>query len=90
MTSRTLQTVVCFSLPFALPGFDTLQPAGEYRVDHDEELIDGVSRLAWRRIGSFIHLPAIALHGSTQQMVPISPAYLDAALEKDRKTSCPL
>lgn len=83
MTSRTTQTVVRFSSPFRLPGFDMAQPAGEYRVDYDEELIDGVSRLAWRRVGAFIHLPAITTQSSTQQMMPIQLSDLENALEKD-------
>ncbi len=87
MTTRTTQTVARFSSPFQLPGFDAPQPAGEYRVDQDEEAIEGISRLAWRRVGAFIHLPAIAEKGLTQQMVPINPADLDAALEKDRQQS---
>lgn len=87
MTSRTTQTVVRFSSTFLLPGFDAPQPAGDYLVDLDEEAIEGISRLAWRRAGAFIHLPAIAAKGSTQQMVPIDPADLDAALEKDRQQS---
>jgi len=85
MTSRTTQTVVHFSAPFRLPDFDTLQPAGDYRVDHDEEAIEGASWLAWRRVAAFIHLPAIGMRGPTQQMVPINPADLDAALEKDNQ-----
>ncbi|HEY0121693.1 MAG TPA: hypothetical protein VGC14_08020 [Rhizobium sp.] len=85
MTNRTTQTVVRFSFPFLLPGFDAPQPAGEYRVDHDEEAIEGISRLAWRRVGAFIHLPAIAMPGSRQQMVPINPADLEIALKKDHK-----
>jgi hypothetical protein len=88
MASRTTQTVVHFSAPFRLPDFDTVQPAGDYRVNHDEEAIEGASWLAWRLVGAFIHLPAIGVRGSTQQMVPINPADLDAALEKD-KQSCP-
>ena len=87
MTTRTTQTIVRFSSAFLLPGFDAPQPAGEYRVDQDEESIDGLSRLAWRRIAVFIHLPAIALQVPTQQMVPINPADLDAALEKDHPKS---
>jgi hypothetical protein len=83
MTTRTTQTVVRFSSAFLLPGFDAPQPAGEYRVDQDEESIDSLSRLAWRRVAAFIHLPAIAMQVPTQQMVPINPADLDAALEKD-------
>jgi hypothetical protein len=87
VTSRTTQTVVRFSSPFRLPGFDGAQPAGEYRVDYDEELIDSVSRLAWRRVGAFIHLPAIATRSSTQQMMPIPLSALETALEKDHKPS---
>ena len=87
MTTRTTQTVVRFSSAFLLPGFDAPQPAGEYLVDQDEESIDGLSRLAWRRVAAFIHLPAIALQVPTQQMVPINPADLDAALEKDHQKS---
>jgi hypothetical protein len=87
MTTRTTQTVVCFSSPFLLPGFDSPQPPGDYRVDQDEELIEVVSRLAWRRVAAFIHLPAISRQVPTQQMVPINPADLDATLEKDHDLS---
>jgi hypothetical protein len=87
MTSRTTQTVVHFSSDFHLPGFDAPQPAGDYRVDHDEALIEGASRLAWRRVGAFMHLPAIATRAPTQQMVPINPADLEAALAKDVEQS---
>ncbi|MEZ2219051.1 hypothetical protein [Rhizobium sp. RCC_161_2] len=87
MTSRTTQTVVRFSFPFLLPGFDAPQPAGEYCVDHDEEVIEGISRLAWRRVGAFIHLPGIAMQGARHQMVSINPADLEIALEKDHKQS---
>lgn len=83
MTTRTTQTVIHFSSAFQLAGVNTSLPAGDYRVDQDEESIDGVSRLAWRRLSTFIHLPAIGERSSTQQMVPINPADLDAALDKD-------
>ena len=83
MANRTTQTVVCFSSTFLLPSFDAPEPAGDYRVDHDEESIEGASWLAWRRVGSFIYLPAIGVQGPTHQMVPINPADLDAALERD-------
>ncbi|RYF25594.1 MAG: hypothetical protein EOO23_08920 [Comamonadaceae bacterium] len=85
MTNRTTQVSVHFSRPFSLPGFEAPLPAGEYRVDYDEESIESTSRLAWRRVGGFIHLPAIETPGSLHQMVPIEPAYLAAALEKDQR-----
>ncbi|RWH73444.1 hypothetical protein [Mesorhizobium sp.] len=87
MTTRTTPTVVRFNAAFMLPGIDEPQPAGEYRVDLDEESLEGASRTAWRRVATFIHLPAISAKGSTQQMVPIEPASLEAALDKDRRQS---
>ncbi|RUW68763.1 MAG: hypothetical protein E5W38_09860 [Mesorhizobium sp.] len=85
MTTRTTPTIVRFNAAFMLPGFDAPQPAGEYRVDLDEESLEGASRTAWRRVATFIHLPAISAKGSTQQLVPIEPASLEAALDKDRR-----
>jgi hypothetical protein len=87
MAIRTTQTVVSFASPFLLPGFEELQPAGDYRIDHDEESIDGASWLAWRRVGSFIHLPGIGVQRAAHQMIKVDPADIDAALEKDQKTS---
>lgn len=84
MTTRTTQAIVHFSAPFRLPGFDAPQPAGDYRVDHDEEAFEGHTLVAWHRVGSFLHLPAIGVAGSRQQMVPVVPADLQAALEQDR------
>ena len=85
MADRTTRTVVCFSSTFELPNVDAPLSAGSYRVDHDEESIESVSWLAWRRVGSFIHLPGIGQHGVTHQVVPVNPADLDAALQKDQK-----
>ncbi|MBT9292485.1 hypothetical protein [Prosthecodimorpha staleyi] len=87
MASRTTETTVRFSKPFLLPGFDLSLPAGDYRVDHDEEALEGLSQIAWHRVGSFIHLPGIGQSGPTRQMVPIKPADLEAALEKDNRGS---
>jgi len=85
MTSRTTPSIVRFRAAFSLPGFDTPQPPGEYRVDQDEEALEGVSLIAWRRVATFIHLPAISAGGATQQMVPVDPALLEAALEQDQR-----
>lgn len=85
MTERTTQDVVSFSSPFMLPGFDRPQPAGDYRIEHDEEMIHGISRIAWRRVRTHIHIPAIGKIRAIQQMVPVEPADLDAALEIDTR-----
>ncbi|WP_081623613.1 hypothetical protein [Hoeflea sp. 108] len=87
MATRTTQAIVRFSVPFMLPGFDAAQPAGDYRVDQDEELLEVSSRLAWRRVGAFVHLPAIGIDGQGHQMAPIDLKDLDAALAQDHRQS---
>ncbi len=85
--TRTTRTIVRFASPFSLPGFDAPQPEGDYRVDHDEELLETFSRLVWRRVNTFIYLPAIGRNADTSQMMPVSYADLDRALEKDQNQS---
>lgn len=84
MATRTTHTIVRFASPFLLPNFDGPEPAGSYRIDHDEESIDGVEWVAWRRVASFIHLPAIGGQRTKHEMTPIHPEDLDAALAKDQ------
>ena len=85
MTNRTKETRVHFNNTFEIPGIDRPQPAGEYRVDLDEEQIEGVSWEAWRRVSTYIHLPATTTQGLIRQMVPIKQTDLDSALEKDNQ-----
>ncbi|WP_099868236.1 hypothetical protein [Pararhizobium haloflavum] len=84
MTTRTTRTVIRFQSPFVLPGLDEPQPPGDYQVDQDEELLEAGTRLAWRRTGAFIHLPAIGMRGAREQMLPVEPAILDEAIQMDR------
>jgi hypothetical protein len=83
MTVRTTRTTISFSRPFKLKDLDDIQPAGDYLLDTDEELIEGVSRLAYRRIAT-LHLPSTSRPQSRTEVVSVSRAELDAALEKDR------
>ena len=54
MTIRTTRTTVSFSQPFKLKDLEDIQPAGDYFLDTDEELIDGLSRLAYRRVATLL------------------------------------
>ena len=45
MTVRTTRTTISFLQPFKLKDLDDMQPAGDYFLDTDEELIEGLSRL---------------------------------------------
>lgn len=65
-----------FRHPFLLKGVDRTVPAGDYRVVTDEELIEGLSFLAYRRV-STIFLPATE-HGSWE-MITVDPQDLAAA-----------
>jgi hypothetical protein len=76
---RTKTRLVSFTQPFALNGIDGLLPAVSYRVDTDEETIDSLSRLAWRRVATTIEVQA---NGETK-ILTVSPADLDELLRHD-------
>jgi hypothetical protein len=73
-----------FRAPFMLPELDHAQPAGDYLLDTDEELIEGISRLAWRRVATFLHLPAVARARHSIELVAVDSVGLDAAQLRDR------
>ena len=87
MQTRTRRTTASFSHPFSLVGLADVHPAGDYDIVEDEEAVQGPSWTAWRRIATFIHLPAQGERAVTRQMVAINHADLEAALELDRKRS---
>ena len=83
MSTRTKRSIVHFSAPFELAGIDEMQPAGDYAVDSDEEPIEGISWLAYRRVATFIHLPATASSSPVGRMIAVDPAELESALQRD-------
>jgi hypothetical protein len=84
MTVRTTRTTISFSQPFKLRDLDDIQPAGDYLLDTDEELIESLSRLAYRRVATLLHLPSTSRPQGRTEVLSVSPAELDAALGKDR------
>jgi len=62
-----------------LSGVDGTQPPGAYVVDTDEETLDSLSILGYRRIATFIQ---VQRDGNTQ-VFPIDPVELDVALLRD-------
>lgn len=79
MTTRTDHRTVTFTQPFHLDGIDGLQPPGDYLVDTDEETIDELSFVAWRRMATMIHIR----RNGTTQVFRIDPVELDANLMRD-------
>jgi hypothetical protein len=81
MTTRTRRKLMTFAEPFLLRAIDAVQPAGAYNVVTDEELIDGLSFLAYRRTATWIHLPSIATKSGSSQMILVQPSELEAGYE---------
>ena len=67
---RTNRQEVTFSHPFTLAGLDGLQPAGKYLVVPGEEEIAGIPFVAWKRVATLIHLPAMGIRTAIQQVAP--------------------
>ena len=82
MTIRTTQTTIIFRSPFKLKGFAKAEPAGTYLLETDEELIEGVSILAYHSVAALLHLP----RGGGGEVVNVDPSELEAALMQDRKS----
>jgi hypothetical protein len=83
MPVRTTETTVTFRRPFTLPEFERPQPAGTYRLVTDEEEISGLSFVAFRRVGTMLRLPSVAMSGRPEQMISIDAKDLAAALTAD-------
>lgn len=84
MTIRTSEKTVTFRKPFVLGGLDEVLPAGDYSVETDEELLDGVSFPAYRRILTVIHLHEKSNNPCLTRTMTIDPNELDAALKRDQ------
>lgn len=85
MTIRTTRTTVSFINPFTLPNLEGILPPGEYIVLGEDELIEGPSRVAYRRLATLLQTPAASASQQPVQSFSISQTDLDAALMKDRQ-----
>jgi hypothetical protein len=84
MATRTSSKTVSFALPFTVKGFDRVLAAGDYRVVTDEELIEGLSFPAYRRVSTLLFVPGYAGEAANVEMITIDPAELQAAQDRDR------
>jgi hypothetical protein len=84
MTLRTITSTMSFGAPFVLEGIDRLFPGGTYKIDTDEELIQGLSFTAYRRTATVIHLHANPGQPGLTETLTVEPSVFDAAVERDR------
>lgn len=84
MTVRTTSKTVTFHDVFTIAGHREKFPAGNYCIETDEELIEGLSFPAYRRLLTLLCFDAKASGTGVTQFLNIDPDELDAALERDR------
>jgi hypothetical protein len=80
MTIRSRRETVTFCHPFQIRGIDRLLPPGAYEVITDEEMIEGLSFPAYRRVATMIMVRA---SGSAMQMFSIGSVDLADAQRID-------
>jgi hypothetical protein len=84
---RTTRQIVTFDQPFSLAAIDEVQPAGAYAVDVDEELIEGLSFLAYQRVATTIYLPLRHGGGGSVQAIRVDPGELAGSRPQTSPTS---
>ncbi|KZD07857.1 hypothetical protein [Oceanibaculum pacificum] len=89
MAARSTETMVTFRRPFSLSTLDAPQPAGTYLLVIEEEDIDGLSFLAFRRTATLLQVPAqqtgpTAKPRGGYQMYPVDAAEFEAARRADQ------
>jgi len=82
MLTRSRRTTLVFRRPFVLKGLDRAQPAGTYDIETEEELVQGLSFPAYRRVSTTM-TPRGQAPGTLLQAQLVDPAELDKALAAD-------
>lgn len=82
MLTRRHETELVFRHPFLLPGEALPCPAGRWRVETEEELIQALSFPVWRRVATAIRLQDTR-PGQTVCSYPVDPKVLAAAQAAD-------
>lgn len=84
--TRTVRRKLIFRHGFRLTAVDHPLPAGEYELISDEKLIEGLSFPVYRRISSWIMVPALNSSGSSE-MIAVEPKDIEAAQARDSELS---
>ena len=81
--TRSRRETVTFRHPFRIKGIDRQLQAGAYEVVTDEELIEGLSFPAFRRVSTMIMVPGAPPHQQSTEMLSIASADLADAQAAD-------
>ena len=86
MTIRSRRETISFQHPFRIKGIDRFLPAGDYEVITDEEMIEGLSFAAYRRVATMILVPSAPPHSSATEMISVGSVDLSDAQRVDACT----
>ena len=83
MPTRTHTSTLVFRRPFSIKSAGGVQPAGTYTVETEEELVEGLSFPAYRRVSTTITRQANGA-GALVQVLVVDPRELEKAQAADR------
>ena len=83
MMTRTQHRTIHFNAPALLDGLEYPLEPGDYEVNEDEELIEGISWLAYRRVATFITIPPTSANGNVSRMLPVDADAIEELLRRD-------
>jgi hypothetical protein len=86
VSSRICSEEVSFAHPFQLKGWAAALPAGTYTVETEEELIQELSFLAYRRVSTTL-MAAADRRGASAGATEVDPRALTEAKRKDMATA---
>jgi len=90
MDMRTTSRTVTFNHPFFLPGMETMQAAGSYVVDTQEERLDTQLTSGFRRVATWMFVRSELESRGVSRMISIDGAKLAAALALDARLPVPV
>ena len=83
MLTHTTHKDVIFQKPFSLADGDEVFSAGVYATETDEELIEGLSFVAYPRLSTIIHLHPTSTNKALARSISISPGEFDDVTLRD-------
>jgi len=83
MSMRSTTETVTFRHDFSLAGYDDLLPAGAYEVLREDELLEGLTFDAYRRVATFLRVRGQGALAGQVELRPIAEADLEAARHRD-------
>jgi hypothetical protein len=86
MTTRSRRETITFKHSFRINGIERSLPPGDYEVITDEEMIEGLSFAAYRRVATMIVVPAAPPRNATMEMISIGSVDLSDAQRIDACT----